>query len=208
MNQINSKERMDSGFLPRSPTGFFKGRRGCALWLTGVSGAGKSTIASIVKEKLDRLELPTYILDGDSLRQGLNHDLSFTDSDRMESVRRTAEVMKLFVDAGFVVIVSMISPFRQGRSFARSLLNEGEFWEVHVDTPLHIAEQRDPKGLYARARQGRMSHFTGIGSEYQCPERPELRIPTVHVSAEVAAERIVSRCIAKGLLNVECEKDR
>ncbi len=161
------------------------------VWLTGLSGSGKSTIANIVESKLHTLGVRTYLLDGDNVRHGLNRDLGFTDADRVENIRRIAEVSALMVDAGLVVLVSFISPFRAERRLAREAVEDGEFIEVHVDTPLALAEERDPKGLYAKARRGELSNFTGIDSPYEPPEAPEVRIDTAVTSAEEAADRII-----------------
>jgi bifunctional enzyme CysN/CysC len=169
------------------------GQKPAVVWLTGLSGAGKSTIANLVTRKLHSLGRHAYLLDGDNVRHGLNRDLGFTDADRVENIRRIAEVAKLMVDAGLIVITSFISPFRAERELARRLLAEGEFVEVHVDVPLALAEQRDVKGLYAKARRGELPHFTGIDSPYEPPEAPELRLPTAELSAEQAAEQVVDR---------------
>ena len=162
------------------------------VWLTGLSGSGKSTIANIIESKLHTLGVRTYLLDGDNVRHGLNRDLGFTDADRVENIRRIAEVAALMVDAGLVVLVSFISPFRAERRLAREAVEEGEFIEVHVDTPLALAEQRDPKGLYAKARRGELVNFTGIDSPYEPPEAPEVRIDTAVTSAEAAADEIIA----------------
>ena len=161
------------------------------VWLTGLSGSGKSTIANIVESKLHTLGVRTYLLDGDNVRHGLNRDLGFTDADRVENIRRIAEVSALMVDAGLVVLVSFISPFRAERRLAREAVEDGEFIEVHVDTPLALAEERDPKGLYAKARRGELANFTGIDSPYEPPEAPEVRIDTAVTSAEAAADQII-----------------
>ena len=161
------------------------------LWFTGLSGAGKSTIANLVEKKLHAEGQLTYLLDGDNVRHGLNRDLGFTDQDRVENIRRVAEVSKLMVDAGLIVLVSFISPFRAERLMARELVGDGEFMEIHVDTPLAEAEKRDVKGLYAKARRGELKNFTGISSPYEAPEKPELRIDTTSLSAEAAAELTV-----------------
>jgi bifunctional enzyme CysN/CysC len=161
------------------------------VWLTGLSGSGKSTIANIVESKLHTLGVRTYLLDGDNVRHGLNRDLGFTDADRVENIRRIAEVSALMVDAGLVVLVSFISPFRAERRLARESVEDGEFIEVHVDTPLAVAEERDPKGLYAKARRGELTNFTGIDSPYEPPEAPEVRIDTSTTSAEAAADQII-----------------
>ncbi len=168
-----------------------KGQTPRVLWFTGLSGAGKSTIANLVERKLHALGRHTYLLDGDNVRHGLNRDLGFTEADRVENIRRVAEVAKLMLDAGLITLVSFISPFRAERDMARNLAGEGNFLEIFVDTPLSLAEERDPKGLYQKARRGELKNFTGIDSPYEPPLTPEIRIDTRHESAEVAAERIV-----------------
>jgi bifunctional enzyme CysN/CysC len=166
------------------------------LWFTGLSGAGKSTIANLVERRLHALGRATYILDGDNVRHGLNRDLGFTDADRVENIRRVAEVAKLMADAGLIVLVSLISPFRAERRLARAMLAEGEFVEVFVDTPLAEAERRDVKGLYKKARAGGLKNFTGVDSPYEPPERPEIRIDTTKVTPEAAAEALVDRLMS------------
>jgi bifunctional enzyme CysN/CysC len=166
------------------------------LWFTGLSGAGKSTIANLVERRLHALGRATYILDGDNVRHGLNRDLGFTDADRVENIRRVAEVAKLMADAGLIVLVSFISPFRAERRLARAMLAEGEFVEVFVDTPLAEAERRDVKGLYKKARAGGLKNFTGVDSPYEPPERPEIRIDTTKVTPEAAAEALVDRLMS------------
>ena len=168
-----------------------KGQRGCVLWLTGLSGAGKSTIANLVDKRLVALGHHTYLLDGDNVRHGLNKDLGFTSQDRVENIRRVAEVAKLMADAGLITLVSFISPFRSERRMARDLFAPGEFIEVYVDTPLAIAEGRDVKGLYRKARAGELSNFTGIDSPYEVPESPEMRVDTTSLTPEQAADLIV-----------------
>jgi bifunctional enzyme CysN/CysC len=170
------------------------------LWLTGLSGAGKSTIANLVECELHRRGHATYLLDGDNVRHGLNADLGFTEADRVENIRRVAEVAQLMADAGLIVHVSFISPFRTERRMARSLLQDGEFLEIHVDTPLHVAEARDPKGLYRKARRGELVNFTGIDSPYEPPELPELRIDTTTVSAQEAASQLIGLLERRGRL--------
>ncbi len=162
------------------------------VWLTGLSGAGKSTIANLVEKRLHALGAHTYLLDGDNVRHGLNRDLGFTEADRVENIRRVAEVARLMLDAGLIALVSFISPFRAERDMARALAGPGEFVEVFVDTPLAVAEERDPKGLYRKARRGELKHFTGIDSPYEAPEQPELRIDTLAETPDQAAERIVA----------------
>ena len=172
-----------------------KGQKPCVVWFTGLSGAGKSTIANLVEKRLHALGRHTYILDGDNVRHGLNKDLGFTDADRVENIRRVAEVSRLMVDAGLIVLVSFISPFRAERRMARDLLRPDEFFEVFVQAPLEIAETRDPKGLYKKARRGELKNFTGIDSPYEEPERPEMRIDTTRLTPEQAAD-VISRTAA------------
>jgi bifunctional enzyme CysN/CysC len=177
-----------------------KGQKSCVLWLTGLSGAGKSTIANLVEKKLHALGRHTYLLDGDNVRHGLNKDLGFTDADRVENIRRVAEVAKLMVDAGLIVITAFISPFRAERRLARDLMDAGEFIEVFVDTPLAVAEKRDAKGLYRKARRGELKNFTGIDSPYETPERAEIHIETARMGADAAAERIVHELAQGGFI--------
>jgi len=178
-----------------------KGQKPAVLWLTGLSGAGKSTIANLVEKRLAAEGRHTYLLDGDNVRHGLNKDLGFTEQDRVENIRRVSEVARLMVDAGLIVLVSFISPFRAERGAARALFGEGEFLEVFVDTSLAEAERRDVKGLYGKARRGELKNFTGIDSPYEAPEKPELRIDTQEVSAEQAADLIVEQMRRRGLLS-------
>jgi bifunctional enzyme CysN/CysC len=170
-----------------------KGQSPAVLWFTGLSGAGKSTIANLVEKKLQAMGRHTYLLDGDNVRHGLNRDLGFTDADRVENIRRVAEVAKLMADAGLIVLVSFISPFRSERRMAREMMASGEFLEVFVDTSLAVAEQRDVKGLYAKARAGELKNFTGIDSPYEAPQNPEIRVDTAVLSPTQAAELIVRR---------------
>jgi bifunctional enzyme CysN/CysC len=169
-----------------------KGQSACCLWFTGLSGSGKSTVANMLEKRLHALGRHTYVLDGDNIRHGLNKDLGFTDADRVENIRRVAETAKLFVEAGLIVMVSFISPFRSERRMARELLQEGEFVEVYVDTPLEICEARDPKGLYRKARAGLISHFTGIDSDYEVPEAAELTLDTSKTTADALAEALLA----------------
>ena len=169
-----------------------KGQKARVVWLTGLSGAGKSTIANLVEKRLQADGRHTYLLDGDNVRHGLNKDLGFTEEDRVENIRRVAEVSKLMVDAGLIVLVSFISPFRAERRMARDLMEDGEFVEVYVSTPLAVAEQRDVKGLYAKARAGQLKNFTGIDSPYEEPENAEIVVDTTAMSPEDAAETIVA----------------
>ncbi|HEX6742107.1 MAG TPA: adenylyl-sulfate kinase, partial [Sphingomicrobium sp.] len=170
-----------------------KGQKPAVLWFTGLSGAGKSTIANLVEQKLVARGRHTFLLDGDNVRHGLNRDLGFTEADRIENIRRVGEVARLMADAGLIVLTAFISPFRAERHMVRRMLPEGEFIEVFVDTPLAEAEKRDAKGLYAKARAGEIKNFTGIDSPYEEPEAPEIHIDTTRLSAEQAADLIVDR---------------
>jgi bifunctional enzyme CysN/CysC len=177
-----------------------KGQTPCVLWFTGLSGAGKSAIANRVESELHARGRHTYMLDGDNVRHGLNRDLGFTDADRVENIRRVAEVANLMIDAGLIVLVSFISPFRSERQMARALFGASEFFEIFVDTPLAVAEARDVKGLYRKARRGELENFTGIDSPYEEPEHPELRIGTTTMPPEQAAVTVIELLEARGLL--------
>ena len=177
------------------------GQKPCVIWFTGISAAGKSTIANILEKRLHALGCCTYLLDGDNVRHGLNCDLGFAAADRVENIRRVAEVARLMVDAGLIVLVSFISPFESERRMARGLVEAGEFFEVFVDTPLAVAESRDPKGLYRKARDGALPNFTGIDSPYEPPRNPEIRIDTTACTADQAALRIVERLTAQRRLD-------
>ncbi|MDA0123642.1 adenylyl-sulfate kinase [Vibrio sp. MM46] len=168
-----------------------KQQKPVVLWFTGLSGSGKSTVANAVESKLLALGKHSYLLDGDNVRHGLNKDLGFSDLDRIENIRRIGEVAKLFVDAGNIVLTAFISPFISDREQVRQLMQQGEFLEVFVDTPLEICEQRDPKGLYKKARAGEIKHFTGIDSEYQAPISPEIHIKTAELSVEACADQVI-----------------
>lgn len=172
-----------------------KNQKPAVLWMTGLSGSGKSTIANIVEKKLARMNRHTFLLDGDNVRHGLNKDLGFTDADRVENIRRVGEVSKLMTDAGLIVITAFISPFRSERDMVRSMMQPGEFIEVFIDTPLAEAEKRDVKGLYAKARSGQLKNFTGIDSPYEAPDTPEIRIDTTAMTADEAADLIISKLI-------------
>jgi bifunctional enzyme CysN/CysC len=177
-----------------------KHQKPCILWFTGLSGSGKSTVANLVEKKLHDLGRHTYTLDGDNIRHGLNKDLGFTDADRVENIRRVAETSKLMVDAGLIVLVSFISPFVSERRMAREMVEDGEFLEVYISTPLEVCEKRDVKGLYAKARRGEIKNFTGISSDYEPPAEPELEFDTSAIAAEAAAERIVDHLDQMGYL--------
>ena len=174
-----------------------KNQKPAVLWMTGLSGSGKSTIANAVEKKLARMNRHTFLLDGDNVRHGLNKDLGFTDADRIENVRRVGEVAKLMTDAGLIVITAFISPFRSERDMVRNMMQPGEFIEVFVDTPLSVAEQRDVKGLYAKARAGDLKNFTGIDSPYEAPEVPEILIDTTKMSIDEAADHIIATLLGE-----------
>ncbi|GLX77556.1 adenylyl-sulfate kinase [Thalassotalea insulae] len=169
-----------------------KQQKPCLLWYTGLSGSGKSTIANAVDALLFERGCHSYLLDGDNVRHGLNGDLSFSDQDRIENIRRISEVAKLFLDAGLIVSTAFISPFSADRAMAKNMLEIGEFIEVYIDTPIDVCEQRDPKGLYKKARAGEIKDFTGIDSEYDVPESPTLHIKTAEYDIAQCAEQIVS----------------
>jgi bifunctional enzyme CysN/CysC len=177
-----------------------KGQKPCCLWFTGLSGSGKSTVANALDLKLQERGTHTYILDGDNVRHGLNRDLGFTDVDRVENIRRVAEVGRLMTDAGLVTLVSFISPFRAERELARERFDEGEFLEIFVDTPIEICEQRDPKGLYVKARAGEIENFTGISSPYEAPQKPDIRLDGGHLPPDQLAEQIIKELIKRGYI--------
>ena len=172
----------------------------CVIWFTGLSGSGKSTIANILEQKLHTMNKRTYLLDGDNVRHGLNKDLGFTDTDRVENIRRVAEVSKLMVDAGLITLVSFISPFRSERQMAKDLLQEGEFFEVFVSTSLEECENRDPKGLYKKARAGELKNFTGIDSTYEIPENADIVLDTKTNIAEELADQIINFLESKKII--------
>ena len=179
-----------------------KGQKPCVLWFTGLSGSGKSTIANALEVKLNELNKHTYLLDGDNIRLGLNKGLSFSDADRIENIRRIGEVSKLFVDAGIIVLTAFISPFRNDRKQIRDLINQDEFIEIFIDTPIDICESRDPKGLYKKARDGEIANFTGISSPYEAPENPEIDIKSGEISIEECVNEIINYLEQNNYLNV------
>ena len=181
--------------ITRDDHAAMKNQKPRVLWFTGLSGSGKSTIANEVEKKLAIMNRHTFLLDGDNVRHGLNKDLGFTESDRIENIRRIGEVAKLMTDAGLIVLTAFISPFRADRQLVRDMMGEGEFIEIHVDTPLDVAEARDVKGLYRKAREGKLKNFTGIDSPYEEPENPEIRVNTVSMSPEEAADHIISQIL-------------
>ena len=176
------------------------GHRGGVVYMTGLSGAGKSTIAGLLEQRLRSLDIRTYVLDGDVLRTGLSRDLGFSDADRVENVRRVTEVAHLMVNAGLIVITALISPFRAERQAARERFAPGEFMEVFVDAPLAVCEQRDPKGLYKRARRGEIHAFTGIDSSYEAPLQPDWRVDSASSSPQHAAAALLAGIIKFGLI--------
>jgi len=186
--------------VDRGARSAMKQQKACVLWFTGLSGAGKSTISNLVEKSLHAMGKHTYLLDGDNVRLGLNKDLGFTEADRVENIRRVAEVAKLMVDAGLIVLTAFISPFRAEREMARALVRDGEFIEIHVDTPLSVAEARDRKGLYQKARRGELVNFTGIDSPYEVPEAPELRLAGAAATPEVLADQVIALMRQRGLL--------
>lgn len=180
-----------------------KGQKSCLLWFTGLSGAGKSTIANAVETALFKMNQHTYLLDGDNVRHGLNRDLGFTDRDRVENIRRIGEASRLFVDAGLIALSAFISPFRSDRQMVRDLLGSGEFIEIYVSTPMGVCEERDPKGLYKKARKGEIKHFTGIDSPYEPPESPEISIDTSKHDVTACVETVLAYLRQRRLIDVQ-----
>ncbi|NQZ08835.1 MAG: adenylyl-sulfate kinase [Algicola sp.] len=178
-----------------------KNQRPCLLWYTGLSGSGKSTIANAVDRQLFQLGNHSYLLDGDNVRHGLNGDLGFTDTDRIENIRRISEVGKLFVDAGLIVSTAFISPFQADRDTARKMFEQGLFIEVFVDTPLAVCESRDPKGLYKKARSGEIKHFTGIDSAYEAPLQPQIIVKTAQSDVQTCARQVIDYLKQQGFIN-------
>lgn len=186
--------------VDKSIRSYMKKQRPCLLWFTGLSGSGKSTIAGAVESKLSERLHHTYLMDGDNVRHGLCGDLGFTEEDRNENIRRVGEVANLMVDAGLIVLTAFISPFRSNREVVRSMLKEGEFIEVHIDTPIEECEKRDPKGLYKKARAGEIKDFTGIDSPYEAPENSEITIENYNITVDEAANRVISYLEKHGYL--------
>ena len=188
------------GAVTRADRAQLNGHRGCTVWLTGLSGSGKSTIAVDLEKRLLERGVRTYILDGDNIRHGLNKNLGFSPEDRTENIRRIGEVAKLFTEAGVVALTAFISPYRADRDQVRALMQPGDFVEVHVDCPVEVCEQRDVKGLYKKARAGEIKEFTGISAPYEAPERAELTIDTSGQSVEASAQQILQYLERKGLV--------
>ncbi len=189
--------------LSRKERGALKKQRPCILWFTGLSGAGKSTVANALEQALHARGYHTYLLDGDNVRHGLNKNLGFSPDDREENIRRIGEVAKLFVDGGTIVLTAFISPYRRDREQVRRLVDEGEFIEVFVDTPLGVCEDRDPKGLYKKARAGEIKGFTGIDDPYEAPDSPEITLRTDRDSIEKSVVQVLDELATRGYLNVE-----
>ena len=190
-------------YVSQNERSHIKEQKPCILWFTGLSGSGKSTIANAVESKLLKLKKHTYLLDGDNVRMGLNKGLTFSDEDRIENIRRIGEVSKLFVDAGTIVLTAFISPFQKERDIVRSLMQENEFIEVFIDTPLEVCESRDPKGLYQKARTGVIPNFTGVSSPYEVPSHPEIHVKTDYQSINESTEQIIDHLKIKGYLNAK-----
>ena len=186
--------------VDKSIRSYMKKQRPCLLWFTGLSGSGKSTIAGAVESKLSERLHHTYLMDGDNVRHGLCGDLGFTEEDRNENIRRVGEVANLMVDAGLIVLTAFISPFKSNREVVRSMLKEGEFIEVHIDTPIEECEKRDPKGLYKKARAGEIKDFTGIDSPYEAPGNAEITIENYNISVDLAANIVINYLEKHGYL--------
>ena len=178
--------------VKRANRSFIKKHSSCIIWLTGLSGAGKSTVADLLEQKLNKQNKHTFLLDGDNLRHTLNQDLGFSDDDRNENIRRIGHVGKLMVDAGLIVIASFISPFEKQREFTRNLVEKNEYVEVFLNTPLEVCEQRDIKGLYQKARSGQLKDFTGIDSAYEKPKKPEITLDGANYSADELSDKIIN----------------
>ncbi|MGG1345310.1 adenylyl-sulfate kinase [Bacillus subtilis] len=186
--------------ISKSDRQSLNGHKSCVLWFTGLSGSGKSVLANAVDEKLYRKGIQSYVLDGDNIRHGLNKDLGFQTGDRIENIRRIGEVAKLFVDSGQMILTAFISPFREDRDMVRALFPKGEFFEIYVKCPLHVCEQRDPKGLYKKARNGEIKHFTGIDSPYEEPLSPDLIIESDQTSISDGADLIINALQNRGII--------
>ncbi|MBV5121035.1 adenylyl-sulfate kinase [Bacillus halotolerans] len=186
--------------IQKSDRQSLNGHKSCALWFTGLSGSGKSVLANAVDEKLYHMGIQSYVLDGDNIRHGLNRDLGFRTEDRIENIRRIGEVAKLFVDSGQMILTAFISPFREDRDMVRALFPDGEFLEIYVKCPLQVCEQRDPKGLYKKARNGDIKHFTGIDSPYEAPLSPDLIIESDQTSIADGADLIIKELQHKGII--------
>ncbi|MEK3804172.1 adenylyl-sulfate kinase [Bacillus sp. FSL K6-1234] len=186
--------------ISKSDRQSLNGHKSCVLWFTGLSGSGKSVLANAVDEKLYRKGIQSYVLDGDNIRHGLNKDLGFQTCDRIENIRRIGEVAKLFVDSGQMILTAFISPFREDRDMVRTLFPKGEFFEIYVKCPLHVCEQRDPKGLYKKARNGEIKHFTGIDSPYEAPLSPDFIIESDQTSISDGADLIINALQNRGII--------
>jgi adenylyl-sulfate kinase len=203
--KINSKPKniiMHPHKVSRLEREKIKKQKGCVLWFTGLSGSGKSTIANEVEYRLNRLNYHTYLLDGDNIRHGLNKDLGFSEKDRSENIRRIAEVSKLFVDAGLIVLTAFISPFIKDREQAKDIIEKERFIEIFVDTPFEECVKRDPKGLYKKALNGEIKNFTGLDSPYEAPDNPDIHIKTLEENINESIEKVINYLKEKGFLNV------
>jgi adenylylsulfate kinase len=211
INKVATKDNnltWHSCVITKKERAHMKKQNPCIIWLTGLSGSGKSAIANEVENLLSLKGYHTHLLDGDNIRHGLNNDLSFSDEDRSENIRRIGEVSKLFVDAGLIVLASFISPFRKERQAVRDLVGSKEFLEVHINTPICVCEQRDPKGLYKKARKGEIKFFTGIDSPYEDPINPEITIDSSKCTIKQSAEIIFQHLIDNGTLKSHRSKER
>ncbi|MCO4851357.1 adenylyl-sulfate kinase [Bacillus vallismortis] len=186
--------------ISKSDRQSLNGHKSCVLWFTGLSGSGKSVLANAVDEKLYQMGIQSYVLDGDNIRHGLNKDLGFQTEDRIENIRRIGEVSKLFVDSGQMILTAFISPFREDRDMVRALFPQGEFFEIYVKCPLHVCERRDPKGLYQKARNGEIKHFTGIDSPYEAPLSPDFIVESDQISISDGADIIIAELQTKGII--------
>jgi len=205
MSQTSSNVTWHSTKVTKSMRESRNGHKGAVIWLTGLSGAGKSTLAVNLEEELFNLGYHTYVLDGDNVRHGLNGDLGFTPDDREENIRRVGEVAKLFADAGTIVITAFISPYRRDRQRVRNLVNDGDFIEIFIDCPLEVCEERDPKGLYKKARSGEIDNFTGISAPYEEPENAEISVDTSELSVMKSIQHIVKRLDSNEIIDTSRE---
>ncbi len=201
MTQKATNIHWHEGKINRKDRERLKGHRSCCIWFTGLSGSGKSTLATAVEEKLYEMGIHTYVLDGDNIRFGLNKNLGFSPEDRTENIRRIGEVAKLFVDSGTIVLTAFISPYKADRDNVRSIMDEGDFIEVFVDCDLAVCEERDPKGLYKKARAGIIPEFTGISAPYEAPDNPEIVVNTSNQSVEDSVETVLNYLKSKGYIN-------
>ncbi len=206
MTQKSSNTVWHHSTIDRQARESLHGHKSAVLWFTGLSGSGKSTLAHAVEDRLHQMRASTFVLDGDNVRHGLCSDLGFTDADRVENIRRIAEVAKLFSEAGVITLTAFISPFKKDRNAARKLMPHGDFLEIHCQCPLEICEQRDVKGLYKKARSGEIPFFTGIDSPYEAPDKPELVVDTGHDSLQDCVDQVIRLMSARGLVSLPASK--